>query len=494
MSEGTHQGRLRACIERAFDAIGRAASQPIPSASEPIVIAFSGGLDSTVLLDTCVRLLGPQGLIAAYVHHGLQADAEQWVSHCEQQARARGVRFECLRLGPAQPAGIGLEAWARAARYKALWALVQALNARVLMTAHQADDRAETILLRLARGTGLEGLAAALPAYSQRSGGRWLIRPFLDIRRTELLEHAHSCGLHWVEDSMNRHLAFQRVRVREQLMPALEQVAPGASRQLARAQELLADAASELQSLAVADLAMSRIETGPDEPQAIDRRSLAGLSRYRQAQLARQWWRELWDDPLAAMPTQAQVCEWLSQMVDSVAAQAVIHWSAWVFVRYRDRIEAWAAHSAPAAALLPSGRRPPVSYEVHWRGEVELDLEPWSARLRFVAAEGRRLRPSAQGTAVLRVLQPPSEWRARLMAGRHSKPLRKLWQESGVAPALRPWLPLLVIDGEPMHIAGLGPLQVGRQAQTALGAGGGVVFEPLLSSDPRRRFCQPHRL
>ena len=492
---GARPDLVRAAIGHALAGIEPGAERSgAPLGGRPILIGFSGGLDSTVLLDACVSLLGPERLVAAHVHHGLQPDADRWVEHCQREARSRGVRFECLRLGPPQSGGIGLEAWARDARYQALWALAASLDAAVLMTAHQADDRAETVLMRLARGTGLDGLASALPGCSSGPAGRWLVRPLLDLTRAQLSEYASAHGLRWVDDPMNRDLAYRRVRAREQLLPALEQVAPGALRQLARTQELLAEAATELEALAEHDLASARIDVRSGQAQALDRRVLAVLSPFRQSQLVRRWWRALADAPTAFMPTQAQMAEWRSQMIDSLASQAIIHWSPWVFVRYRDRIEAWHVRSMVAASLLPAGPPRPTACEIRWQGEAEVDLPGWAARLRFQSPAGDTVAALRASTRVIQVVPASGDWRARLSAQGLSRPLRKLWQERGVPPALRPWLPLIEVDGVAVEAAGIGSLHPAERADALPAARFALLFEPVLPEDPRGRFCEPHRI
>jgi tRNA(Ile)-lysidine synthase len=451
--------------------------------SRPVIVAFSGGLDSTVLLEACTRIRGADGVIAIHVHHGLQPAAEAWAEHCGRQAAERGVRFECIRLEPAAPRGEGLEAWARHERYRVMWGAVTRLGAAALLTAHQADDLAETLLMRLARGAGLDGLARALPACEHGPAGAMLLRPFLGVSRAELLAWARQRGLVWIDDPMNVDAAFTRVRMRAGVIPALEAAEPGAVHRLARAQALLARAAAELDQLAMADWARAReadSAAGSTCIQAIDRRALLGLSAYRQAQVLRVWWRELAGGLTSRMPSEAQVDAWRSQMIEAQAAQAHVRLAEWVFVRYRERVEAWPADDVIGRSVWMRTPAFPVPVNQIWEGQSAVfDLADWGARLHVTAATTDR---TGQMRAI-QVRSAPGEQMIRLRGGGPSRSVRKIWQARGVPPALRSWLPLVLLDGQPVFLAGVGPLA------GAADAGGRFKFEPLFVADPRARFC-----
>ncbi|MFP5405965.1 MAG: tRNA lysidine(34) synthetase TilS, partial [Gammaproteobacteria bacterium] len=126
----------------------------------PILVAFSGGLDSTVLLDAAARCRAPATIVAWHVHHGLQAQADDWPAHCKAFAETLGTGFGVSRLQGRPSSGESLEEWARRGRYAALGDAARQAGAAAILTAHHADDQVETVLMRLARGTGLEGAAA----------------------------------------------------------------------------------------------------------------------------------------------------------------------------------------------------------------------------------------------------------------------------------------------------------------------------------------------
>jgi len=187
-----------------------------------MLVALSGGLDSVVLLHR-LREAGLQ-VIAAHFDHRMRpesGDDAQWVrALCEQWKvpLVCGVAQESLRS----------EAAAREARYTFLKTAADAQGARWILTAHHADDQAETVLMRLLRGTGLDGLAG-IP----RRRGRF-VRPLLGERRAELEAYARARGLTWREDPSNRDVRYLRNRVRHELLPQLERDLPAATEELCR--------------------------------------------------------------------------------------------------------------------------------------------------------------------------------------------------------------------------------------------------------------------
>ncbi len=186
-----------------------------------LLCAVSGGPDSMALLDVLARLRSKLGfeLTAHGVDHGLRAEAAAELDGAEAHAATLDVPFARSVLAVA--AGGNLQARARSARYAALEAAARDAGATLIATAHHADDRAETVLLRLLRGSGPRGLAV-LPA---RAGER--VRPLIRARRSDVLLHVRRHRVPFSEDPSNRDRRHQRVRVREELLPLLAELSPG---------------------------------------------------------------------------------------------------------------------------------------------------------------------------------------------------------------------------------------------------------------------------
>ncbi|MBV4487039.1 tRNA lysidine(34) synthetase TilS [Pseudomonas sp. SWRI153] len=218
-------------------------------------IAFSGGLDSTVLLHLLVTQAKTESLpplSAIHIHHGLQAAADAWPEHCQSVCHALGIALQVERV-TVQPEA-SLERAARDARYAAFSALTQAND--VLLTGHHRDDQAETLLFRLLRGAGVRGLGG-MP--SQRPLGQGtLIRPLLDVSRAELEGYAQAHQLRWIEDPSNQDHQFSRNYLRHQVMPLLGNRWPQAQASMARSAAHLREAQGLLNELAQIDLAQAQ--------------------------------------------------------------------------------------------------------------------------------------------------------------------------------------------------------------------------------------------
>lgn len=211
-------------------------------------IAFSGGLDSTVLLHLLASLAYIPPLRAVHVHHGLQAAADAWPEHCQTVCDGLGVPLRVMRV-QVQP-GASLERAARDARYSAFAEVIGA--GQVLLTGQHRDDQAETLLFRLLRGAGVRGLSA-MPAHRPFAAGH-LVRPLLNASRAELEAYAHEHQLSWIEDPSNADPRFSRNYLRHRVVPTLTERWPQAVTRLARAAEHLGEAQGLLDELAHMDL------------------------------------------------------------------------------------------------------------------------------------------------------------------------------------------------------------------------------------------------
>ena len=209
-----------------------------------VLCACSGGPDSTALLHA-LALLRPRfghAVVGHGVDHGLRAEASAELELAAQMAAAIGVPFAVTRVEVA-PGG-NLQARARTARYEALARAAELCGARLIATGHTADDRAETLLLRLLRGAGPRGLAVLPPRapfpLPNLGEGLALIRPLLRARRGDVLAHLARHTLAFASDPSNLDPRFSRVRVRRELLPLLEDLSPGVVPHLSALADMLA--------------------------------------------------------------------------------------------------------------------------------------------------------------------------------------------------------------------------------------------------------------
>ena len=247
----------------------------------PLAVAYSGGADSTALLQACAQRW-PGRVVAIHVHHGLQAAADGFESHCRARCAALQVPLAVVHVDARPRAGQSPEDAARHYRYSALVAQARSAFAQPVASmalAQHADDQVETLLLALSRGAGVAGLAA-MPAQWQRDGMDWH-RPLLGVSAADIRAWLKARDSTWVEDPTNTDLAYTRNRIRAQLLPALEQVFPQFRDTFARSCAHAAQAKQLQQELAQVDLQSVGV------PPNI--KALQQLSAQRQANVLRYW-------------------------------------------------------------------------------------------------------------------------------------------------------------------------------------------------------------
>jgi tRNA(Ile)-lysidine synthase len=398
---------------------------PVPAAATgSLVVGYSGGLDSTVLLHRFANepVLRARGLRAVHVHHGLQAEAADWAAHCVRQAQALGVPVRVLEVQVRRDAGSGLEAAAREARYAALSATLAPGD--VLATAHHLDDQAETFLLRALRASGPDGLGAMRPL--RRLGDAWQWRPLLELPRETLLAYAQAHGLEWIEDPSNSVPDPDRNFLRLQLLPLLRGRWPHASAALARSAALCAQTDA---LLAEEDAALLRLHAG-DDPRTLRVPALLALPVARRARVLRHWIRALGLPPLPSLGVEQIERELLDARAD---AEARFAWSGARVLRWRDFL-----HADHLRDPLPA------DWTAEWDGRAPLHL-PDGGRLSLHGEGGIA---TAGFDAPVRVHARQGGERINLPGRTHSHLLKHLLQERAVPPWRRAQLPLLsTMDG-----------------------------------------------
>jgi acetyl-CoA carboxylase carboxyl transferase subunit alpha len=419
---------VAAALARALDAaVGELAAAP------RVLLGYSGGLDSSVMLDCLAPRLGGR-LVAVHVDHGLHGDAARWREHCSQRCAALGVAFVARRV-EVRACGRGLEAAAREARYGCFEALLE--PGEVLLLAHHLDDQAETLLLRLLRGAGPDGLAA-MPRCRPLGAGL-LLRPLLDVPRSDLLREARHRGLDWVEDPGNTGVDFDRSYLRNEVLPRLAARWPAYARTFGRAASLMRDLTDALPGEALAERCSLVGDPGfstaclPDEASASMR-------------AVRRWLRE---HGLAAPPA-ARLAAFCSQLAAGQGAEMAL--DGWLLRRYRDAV--YLHPPLPTPGLAPHPVRAGDTVALDGIGHVTL-----------LAAGG------VPGGAALTLRPRRGGERLRRADGTHLD-LKTLFQTLGVPPFWRPRVPLLFAGDE---LLAVGPW---RRAAVADAAGIALRWEP----------------
>lgn len=398
------------------------------------LVAFSGGLDSTVLLHALMRVADRHRVpvAAAHVDHGLHPDSSGWTRHCCGVAAALGCEFVAREVVVAgsEVAAVGLEAAAREARYAVLRDVMREGDA--LLSAHHRDDQAETVLLNLMRGSGTAGVAGIGAA--QLFGPGRLLRPLLGVARRDLLDYAEDFDLEWLDDPANVDTRFDRNFVRREILPRLAERWPAAVRRLQRSAELAAESAALLDDLAALDLA----NLGTAE--RIDIAALVRLTAARQRNVLRYAIKSFGLPPAPSTRLQQALTELVPARAD---AQPLVRWPGAELRRYRGTLYILPESAPPGDAA--SGRLYP---------DAELRPGPGLGRLRLEAEAPDALDPAlvAQG---LDVRFRAGGERLRPAGRDGTRALGKLLQEAGVVPWMRDRLPLLYAGDELVAVADL---------------------------------------
>ena len=402
------------------------------SSARRLLVAYSGGLDSHALLHLTARLREDHAMdvCAVHVHHGLQAQAEQWSGHCEAVCAALAVPLQVVRTDARPASGESPEAAARRARYAACAQALQ--SGQELVTAHTADDQAETLLLRLLRGSGVDGAVGIRPR--RALGQHWVIRPLLGFSKSALRDYARQAQLQWIEDPSNSELRYDRNFIRQRVLPLLQHRWPAATATLARDAANFAASAAVLQTLAREDLA---IAAGANN-RCLSVSALQRLAPARRSLALRRWLREAAD----VTPSNAQLQQLLEVLAARPDSQPRVRCADVEVRRYRDELVL--VRDARLASPAP----------LRWSMQQPLQLAYRVAPLTQEELIGMGL--VIPQSAVVEIRYRRGGERIRLSGHAHHKSLKKLFQERAVPPWQRNQIPLLYIDGELAAVLGIG--------------------------------------
>ncbi len=456
------QAHLRALVEASIEAVRErnAAHPDADFALEPvnpvrIVFAFSGGRDSTALLEILSRIRNAAGqsriadLTVVHVHHGLSCNADAWVEHVQSFCKARGLTLEVVRVYVNPRAPEGVEAAARQARYRALLRIARERRADVIMTAHHQDDRIETFLIQWLRGAGPEGLAAMSPVRSfemagSEGAGIALVRPWLDVSGEEIERFARKARLTWVEDESNSDTRFLRNLIRTEMLPHLDAARPGWRKAAARSVGLVAESAELISSIGREDLALC----AGSRPGTIAIGRFLKLSAQRQALCLRAW---LTSQGLKA-PPKVRLEEMLRQVRQTQGAGSMC------FHMEGREVRRWGENLVIVDVPAPARASDALQRTIVWKGEPEVSLGLWGGVLRFEPCDGNEdgLDGQRLRAGKLEVRPRRGGEKLKLHRLRPSRNLKHLYQEAKIPAFERGRLPLVWLDDQLVFAAGLG--------------------------------------
>ena len=292
-------------------------------------LAYSGGLDSTVLLHLLTQLRSQLSadLRAIHINHQLSDHSESWVAHCKRQCDVLEIPIEVRKVDIEKHAHLGIEGAARQARYQVFESIVEPSD--LLLTAHHRDDQIETLFLQLLRGSGPHGLAA-MPKHRTIGSGT-LFRPLLDFDRIELEAYAQQEKLLWIEDDSNLTDKFDRNYLRNQIIPLFKARWPSLTKVGARVIEIQAEQTELADELAEIDL--KTVEG--QQPTQVSISKLLEMSEVRQSNVLRYWIRLLgYQVPSVSVLKQVRA-QMLSAQEDRMP---LVAWDGCELRRYRDAL------------------------------------------------------------------------------------------------------------------------------------------------------------
>jgi len=417
-------------------------------ANQNILIAYSGGVDSQVLLH-CLASLKSQNrlksvLSVCHVDHGLSDNSAQWQQFAIAQCRQFNIPLEIVCVNIKEQAQKSVEALARDARYNALKSVAN--DGDLIVTGHHSDDQAETFLLALKRGSGLKGLSAMQK--EMKLGKQLLVRPLLDLSRADIEKYANDHQLVWVEDESNIDERFDRNFLRHRIIPELSQRWPSIKNTIARSAEHCFEAQQLLDELAQQDLIKCQFSN-----KVLDIPALFELSQARFNNTLRFFLSQ----HSLLMPSKQQlqqICQQLSAKDDK----------------------------SPMVQLANCCLRR-FKNELHLT-DIYLDISSWQEEVNLVEVAGKNLLalplPDKLGTLSLSAKKSAGFnkncWQASVRAPKpeqvisisfshnnpkcspqyrqHSRELKKVLQELAIPPWLRKRTPFIYYDGELVAVIG----------------------------------------
>jgi len=389
------------------------------------VVGFSGGADSTALLHalSSIQIQLDCPVSAVHVNHGLHDDADVWQKQCEVFCHQKQIKLVCLRVKLQNRSGKGLEAEARHLRYEAISALLKPGDC--LLTAHHADDQAETLLLNLMRGSGVDGLAA-MPE-SRSLGLGVLQRPLLEFQNSALREYLADNNIKWAEDPSNQYLNHDRNFVRHEIIPLLENRWPQVSKRLLLTHKAMLEARLLLERLA--DDYLGQNLTHPlvlqTTSQLIENPALFKLT-------IRRWMKQSGTPPMPVYRLES-FCKQVRQANDG--HRICVTWGGWLLRLYRQQL--W----LQTKASILSG---PI---VKWpAGQREIDLGSDIGNL--VLKSAKRVGDPAIPRGEFIVGTRTNMKETVISHGGVHKSLKNLFQTAGIPPWLRDFIPLCKLEDE----------------------------------------------
>lgn len=416
-----------------------------------LAVALSGGVDSVVLLHLLIKFSKSMQLNMAAIHveHGISTYSGQWSAFCQTLCDSVAIPLSIHRLKISRQPQESLEAVAREARYQ----IFRQIQADYVLLAQHQDDQVETLMLQLLRGAGVKGLSA-MPTVRLFESGKVikLLRPLLNIPRSEIMKYAKLHGLSWVTDESNLDISYDRNYLRHRILPLIEQRYPSYRKILSRSVRHLGEAAHLLDELAKIDAKNTMIA---------DKLSLRGL-RELDLSRARNLLRYLLAQQMVRLPNSAKLEEILRQLYNiQIDSHFRFEVDTLEIRCYRGLIK-----------FLPADSLSESISPVVWQGEQRLAIESLKGVLEFTWQDDAGIDLAKLDQQIVTIRSRSGGERFQPDCKRPRRSLKKILQEASLPPWERDILPLLFCGDQLVWVAGIG---IDCNFQAPMGGAGLVV-------------------
>ncbi|MBL4868153.1 MAG: tRNA lysidine(34) synthetase TilS [Pseudomonadales bacterium] len=429
-------------VEQVEKCISQKGFSSVEAKPMSILVGYSGGVDSQVLLHIFAELrnkLPELTVRAIHINHDLSPNADQWQAHCRQYCDVLHIPFIAEKVQIDKQKG-GIEAAARTVRYDMYRRHLQ--QHEVLALAHHQDDQAETVLYRLMRGAGVKGLSGMTVAKGPFFDGAVdsreainIIRPLLLSTKEQIIQYAKDNGLSWVEDESNENIHFSRNFLRHKILPEMEKHWPHAANSIARASRHCQEADELCGELAQQDAALCMGKQGRLLVEKIHQ-----LSDIRQRNLLRYWIQYL----SLPMPSESVLGNIQNELLNAdESAQPLVVWGNAEARRFQSELY-----------LMRSLSATDKQQSVSWDAISPINWKPLQKTIE-VRESNVGLSKRYQGQLLsLSVRQGGERCRPSGRTGGSQK-LKKLFQEYGLEPWLRDLWPILSYGDDIIALPGL---------------------------------------
>ena len=405
----------------------------IHTPNNKLVVAYSGGLDSHVLLHLLSQISNAEHEVRAiHVNHGLQASSLAWVQHCEDTCVGLGIPFEVISLALKIPKGQSIEEVARIERYKALYQSLE--ENETLLTAHHQNDQVETFLLNLFRGAGVDGLAS-MPIsrlFGPKGLEHQLLRPMLSYNRETLENYAEKHQLKVVDDPSNLDLSFDRNYLRQHILPELSGRWVGIDKAISRAAAIQSETKEILNE--VAEHAFKQVFDSKKNTISITR--LKQLTKAKQKLVLRYWI----SDRGFSYPSEKKLQHLFSDVIEAnQGTQPLLEWQGVQLRRFQDDLYI----SEP---LLDHD----VNNVIDWDLKSPLTIDSLN-----LIIHPEELSDELREVASLVTIKFRQGGEKIRIPNRGNLSLKNIFQEEGVPPWMRDRMPLVYLGDKLISVIGL---------------------------------------